>query len=294
LCGSAIATMPAPVVKQINERVYLLLGPTGLPSKENGGYMVNSVLIIGDRGLILVDTGSSDKVGQHIAATIRQISRKPVTNIINTHHHGDHTLGNVVFKGAKVISSNQCRELVEKTGYEWIRIMENMTGAKYPNTRPVPASITLQDNSTSERVIEGIKLRFWVPAGSHTLGDLLVYLPDDKVLIAGDVLVNHLVPTMMDGNVKNWIETLEKVQDFGAKTIIPGHGPLMTQADVIALHGQMARFYTGVVAGYKKGLSDSEIRKTLDLSQWEPLENFATTMGNNLNRAYLEVEAADF
>ena len=87
---------------------------------------------------------------------------------------------------------------------------------------------------------------------------------------------------------------MEEIQKIDAKFIVPGHGPLMTKADVAAMHKRMTVLYAGVEAGYKKGLNDAEIRKTLDLSQWKKLRYFDERMGGNVNRAYLEVEAANF
>lgn len=290
----AAEKMPEPKAVKISERVYALLGPVAQPNAHNQGYMVNSTVIIGDQGVILVDSGASDEVGRHLATTIAKLTPKPVTHIINTHHHGDHTLGNIAFPGAQVISSAQCKTLVEKTGDEWIGIMENLIGHKLPNTKPVPASLTYPDLSRTDSTLQGVKLLLWVPKGSHTPGDMMVYLPDEKVLIGGDILVNTLTPNLRDGNLKNWIGTLEETQQFDAQTIIPGHGPLMTQADVKKLHDLLAKFYAGVEAGYKNGLTDAEIRPTLDLKGWEKLKEYDTTMGANINRAYLEVEAANF
>ena len=111
-----------------------------------------------------------------------------------------------------------------------------------------------------------MRVVFWVPKGSHTIGDLLVHLPDDKVLVAGDVLVNRVVPTLQDGFVKNWIQTLDEMQTLGVEHFVPGHGDLMTLRDVAALRGAMLRFYAGVNEGFKSGKNESEIRQSLDLS----------------------------
>lgn len=291
---SAASKFPEPKVVKVNERVYVLLGPLGLPSKHNQGYMVNSTVIIGDQGVILVDSGGSDEVGRHLAKTIAKITPKPVTHIINTHHHGDHVLGNVAFKNAEIISSEQCKALVEKTGAEWVQIMESLVGRKFPNTRPVPAMTTFKEESANDRSLQGVKMLLWVPRGSHTPGDMMVYLPDDKVLIGGDILVNTVTPVMRDANVRNWIGALGKVQEFDAGTIVPGHGPLMAKTDVAKLHTLLADFYAGVEAGYKKGLSDSEIRNTLELAAWKKLKEYEVNMGGNISRAYLEAEAANF
>lgn len=293
--ASAATKMPPPKVVKINERVYALLGPLGVPSKHNQGYMVNSTVIIGDQGVILVDSGASDEVGSHLRQAVAKLTPKPVTHVINTHHHGDHVLGNIVFKEAEVISSEICREMVNKTGDEWVALVESLIGRKLPNTRPVPATVTFAgENSRVERTLQGVKLVFWVPPGSHSVGDMMVYLPDDKVLVGGDILVNRTIPVMRDALIKNWVGALEMVQGFDATTIVPGHGPLMTKADAARLQRQMAGFYAGVEAGYKKGLSDSETRKTLDVKEWKKLEGFEANIGGNVNRAYLEIEQASF
>lgn len=289
----AEAAMQAPKVVKLNERVYALLGPIGIPSKENSGYQVNSTLILGDKGAILVDTGATDAVGTMLAKTVAGISPKPVTHVINTHHHGDHYLGNTAFKNAEFISAKKAQELIDSTGAEWISMVESMIGQKLPNTKAIAAKTTFPENSRTERVINGVKMVFWVPQGSHTPGDLLVYLPDDKILIGGDVLVNHVVPQMRDAHVKTWVTTLDQTKQFDYKTVVPGHGPLMSKAEVAKMHAQMEKFYKGIEAGYKKGLTDSEVRKTLDLSGWHKLHG-ADNIGSNVNRAYLEVEAANF
>ena len=295
IAAQAQATpLPAPKVQKINDRVYALLGPRETPNKENQGYMVNSTVIIGDKGVILVDTGFTDEIGKRLAQTIATLTSKPVTHIINTHHHGDHVLGNIAFKGAQIISTQQCKELVEKTGYEWIERVQNLTGQKFPHTKPVLASVTVAQDTRTERTIDGVRVVLWAPKGSHTPGDLMVYLPDDKVLIAGDILTHEVVPSFRDGAVKIWINTLVAIQKVDAKVFVPGHGPLMTKADVATMHRRMADLYAGVEAGYKKGLSDADIRKTLDLSAWKKMALFDENMGEDINRTYLEVESANF
>lgn len=291
--GSAAPLMPSPKVIKLSERVHALIAPVGLPSKKNQGYMVNSVVIEGDAGVILIDSGSTDQVGRRISKHVAAITPKPATHVINTHHHGDHVLGNGAFEGAEIISSEQCKTLVERTGYEWVEIMENMIGAKFPNTVPIPASMTFAEGLRTERIIHGVRLVFWVPKGSHTPGDLMVFLPEEGILVAGDIMVNQTVPVMMDASIRNWIGTLQEIAALEAKTIVPGHGPLMTTKDVGRLHRMLAGFYAAVERGYKLGLADHDIRKTLDLRAWEKMNNFEA-MGSNINRAYLEAEAASF
>jgi glyoxylase-like metal-dependent hydrolase (beta-lactamase superfamily II) len=129
--------------------------------------------------------------------------------------------------------------------------------------------------------------------GSHTAGDMLVHLPEDKVLVTGDVVVNGIVPVMQDATIRNWIGTLREIQQFDVDILIPGHGNPATKTDVKDLHDAIARFYSGVKEGYANGLDETEIRKSLDLTAWEKLER-SYVIGRNINRAYLEIEYDDF
>lgn len=285
---------PSPKVVKVNPRVYALIAPIELPSKSNQGYMANSAMIIGDKGVILVDTGFSNAIGQLLKQTVAGITDKPVTHVINTHDHGDHILGNIAFKDATIISSAKCQATMEKSGYEWLGILENLTGLKFPDTKPVVATQTYAEGTRTPLTLQGLDLEIWVPQGSHTANDLMVYLVKDQILIAGDILVKTMLPSFRDAHVKNWIATLEQIGKLPTTTIIPGHGDLMTITEARQLHQDMQALYAGIEAGYKKGLTDSEIRKTLNLSAWKKRKYFDELMGGNINRTYLEVEAANF
>jgi cyclase len=286
-------TFPEPRTVKISDRVYVLFGPIQHANQLNQGYMINSTVIVGDNGVILVDSGGTAEVGQHIARAVRQITDKPVTHVVNTHHHGDHYLGNVAFEGAPFISSEMCRKMVLETAHEWLEIMERAIGRKLAGTKPLAAQVTYPEGAKTETFIHGVRVVFWVPRGSHTIGDLLVYLPDDSVLVAGDVLVSRVVPTLQDGFVMNWIRTLDEIQVLGVSHFVPGHGDLMTRQDVTALRDAMLRFYSGVKEGFRKGQNEREIRDSLDLSIWDKLER-AYVIGRNINRTYLEIEANSF
>jgi cyclase len=285
--------LPEPRVVKLNDRVYVLLGPVQHANRVNQGFMINSTIVVGDKGVMLIDSGGSDEVGKHIATAVRRITHKPVTHVVNTHHHGDHYLGNVAFAGATIISSEKCRKMILETGSEWLETMERDVGHKLPGTRAIAADVTYREGTRTETFVHGVRVVFWVPRGSHTVGDLLVYLPDDKVLVAGDVLVNGVVPTLQDGFVKNWIDTLDEIKELSVVHFVPGHGGLMAAAEVNALRDAMFRFYSGVKQGFRSGLNEVEIRKSLDLSAWERLER-SYVIGRNVNRAYLEIEADSF
>jgi glyoxylase-like metal-dependent hydrolase (beta-lactamase superfamily II) len=292
--GHAGGSIPPPKIEKINDQVYALIAPLGFPDKDNQGYMSNSTVIIGDKGVILVDTGFTDEIGQHIKKSIATFTDKPVTHVINTHHHGDHVLGNVVFKDAEIISAEKCRELMNAPGYAWVETVENMTGKKFPNTKIIPAKTVYPEKSTNTITLQGIPMELIVPAGSHTPGDIMVHLPQYKLLVSGDILVKTMMPSFIDAHVKTLINTIDDISKMDIQTVIPGHGQLMNMSEVKAMHKRIEMLYAGVEAGYKKGLTDSEIRKTLDLSEWKNFTEFENLMGLDINRTFLEVEEANF
>lgn len=93
--------------------------------------------------------------------------------------------------------------------------------------------------------------------------------------------------------MKNWLQTLDEIQALGVAHFVPGHGDLMTLREVAALRDAMLRFYSGVKEGFRSGLSEGDIRKSLDLSIWDKLER-SYVIGRNINRAYLEIETDSF
>lgn len=286
--------LPAPKVVKVNDRIFAFIGPMELPDKKNQGYMVNSILVIGDTGAIVVDTGFTDEIGSMLAKQVTKLTAKPVTHVINTHHHGDHSLGNTAFSDAQILSSEQCRKLALEYGADWISIVESAAGRKFPNTKVITASVTYPQNSKTDLTLAGVKMQFWIPEAAHTMGDMMIWLPDDQVLLAGDVLVNKVTPSFRDAKLKEWINALAEIQSLPIKTIVPGHGPLMTKQDAAAMHQRMASLYSGIEAGVKDGLTDSEIRTKLNLTEWKKLLHFDEQMGGNINKAYLEIEAASF
>jgi cyclase len=299
LCMVVVSTafaqpFPEPRTVRINARVHVLLGPVQHANPVNQGYMINSTVIVGDNGVLLIDSGGTDAVGRHIAAAVRRITDKTVTHVINTHHHGDHHLGNVAFEGASFFSSELCRKMVLETGHEWVATMERDIGRKLPGTSPRAADVTYPTGARTEAVINGIRVVLWVPPASHTIGDLMVLLPEDNVLIAGDILVKGVVPTLQDGYLKNWISTLDQILALSSvDQYVPGHGDLMDRAEVGALRATLGRFHSAISEGVRQGRSEVDLRKSVDVSAWEKLER-AYVIGRNINRAYLEVEADSF
>jgi len=292
---ASAADFPAVKVEKINDRLYALLGPHDPPNKENGGYMNNNLVIIGGKGVILVDAGSHKDVAEHIDEAIRTVTKKPVTHVLITHHHPDHHLGLSYFDGAQVIATEFCAKQIEDNGRAQVKWMERNTGKNLRNTRPVVPQTRIALGSRQAMEIDGVRLELISTGTAHTDGDMMVWLPDDGVLATGDILVHHINPSFREGNLKKWIAVAdEQILKLPLKTVMPGHGPLMQRKDVVAFRDLIAGFYKTVEDIYKAGGAEADVRKKLDMAKWQSMARFEDMMGSNINKVWLEVEEANF
>lgn len=292
---ASASQFPDVKVQKINDRVYALLGPSDPPNKQNLGYMNNNLVIIGNKGVILVDAGSHRAVAEHIDKAIKTITSKPVTHVLITHHHPDHHLGLEYFEGAQAISTDYCAKQVKDNGRGLVASMSRNTGLYLGDAKPVVPQTTIASRSRQAMEIDGVRLELISTETAHTDGDMMVWLPDDGVLASGDILVHTINPNFRDGNLKKWIGVVDdQILKLPFKTVMPGHGPLMQRQDVVEFRDLIAGFYKTVEDIYKAGGTESDVRKKLDLAKWEHLGRYKDMMGGNINKVWLEVEEANF
>lgn len=294
--GAASATDFPPVkVQKINDRVYAMLGPHDPPNKENGGYMNNNLVIIGDKGVILVDAGSHKDVAEHIDKAIKAVTKKPITHVLITHHHADHHLGLSYFEDTQVIATDFCAKQIEDNGRGHVKWMERNSGKNLRNTSPVVPQTRVALGSRRAMEIDGVKLELISTGTAHTDGDMMVWLPDDGVLASGDILVHHINPSFREGNLKKWIAVVDdQILKLPLKTVMPGHGPLMQHQDVAEFRTLIATFYKTIEDIYKAGGAEADVRKKLDMAKWQGMARFDDMMGGNINKVWLEVEEENF
>jgi glyoxylase-like metal-dependent hydrolase (beta-lactamase superfamily II) len=177
----------------------------------------------------VIDALASPRQGEQLVEAIRGVTSQPVKWLILTHHHPDHHFGAVVLRkaGAKVIAHPDRRVLAAEGGEDaliadWVRVvgLDAMRGFEFANApeRPVTTADTLR--------IGGKTLIISHPGAGHSAGDLLVWLPGERVLFAGDVLVEDGVSMVVDGSADALLRVLGVVDSLGAAVAVPGHGAL--------------------------------------------------------------------
>ena len=265
----------------------------------------NSMIIdIGD-SVVVVDTHINPAAARAAIAQIDKQIGKPVTHIINTHWHDDHTNGNHAYReawpDAKIIAHAATLEALRKEwqaledgrreAYAQVEVEQIYAAAdqlddplqainyrKYaqyiealkpelPTLELVYPDTVFEDDFVIDGGNRRIEIR-WLGRG-NTDGDVVVHLPDDDVLITGDLLVLP-VPFAFDSPMSEWVTTLETLAGIGAGTIVPGHGPVQKDDNKInQLRDLIKATLTRVQAAHDGGTTFAELPDVVDLSVFE-------------------------
>lgn len=176
-------------------------------------------LIVGDTGCLVVDTGIDEAFGQAWANAIREITDLPWT-VVLTHGHFDHAFGTAAFGGC--FAAEGCREALVETAHqqaaEWSAQFPGVATA--PLVLPLPAPFSVD--------LGGREVLLSHPGPGHTGHDLVVQVPDVKVVFAGDLVEQGAPPQFGDSYPVAWPMALEKILDAGPGMIVPGHGDPVT------------------------------------------------------------------
>jgi glyoxylase-like metal-dependent hydrolase (beta-lactamase superfamily II) len=205
--------------------VYAILGDTGRGSegRANAGFIETA------EGVIALDAGGSPREGERLIRTIRRTTRRPIRWLVLTHHHPDHHFGAIAFKraGAKVVAHPDRRTLAAEGGDDALRenwtavvgrdAMRGFAFADRPD-RPVETLDTLRVGDRT--------LVVFATGPAHTPGDLLVWLPAERVLFAGDILIEDGVTMIVDGATPVLLRALDAIERLNPAVAVPGHGAI--------------------------------------------------------------------
>jgi len=271
LTFSIIGSMAQPVwatntdfefsAKPISKNVYSIISPSyGRPTAENKGWNSNSHFVVTSEGVLVFDTGSSELIGEGIIKAIKSVTKKPILWVVNSHSHADHWLGNAAFVdvGAEIISTKSSMLSMKQDGQGVVDAFSRMTKGATGVTRiAYPTQFLAQ---REKRNLGGVDFEFIYSNGGHSLGDVLMWLPKQRIIFGGDVLSSDWMPIMTPtGNVPNLISTLNNVSKMNPAIVLPGHGQPTTVKSVIRDAEILKSVWYLVKRGYEEGKKENEI-----------------------------------
>jgi len=194
----------------------------------------NAGIIVGKDGIIVIDTLISAKEAQRFISDIRKVTDKPVRYVINTHYHLDHAFGNGEFEkmGAIIISHESDRMNLQNNGEAALKNagVYGLTESDIEGTKLAYPSLTFPHRMIIN--LDGREVQLIYPGPTHTSGSIMVYLPDEKILFAGDILFTGYHPFLAEGDIGGWTQALDSIMSMNVEKIVPGHGPVSGKKDI--------------------------------------------------------------
>lgn len=240
---------------------------------KNGGpansFAANAGIIVGEEGIVVVDTLISAKEARRFLKDIRKISGKPIRYVIDTHSHLDHTFGNSEFAklGAVIVAQTNCRENMLKNSEETLKNSREygLSPEQIAGTKISVPSLTFSDRMSIDLGDVTVELIHIAP--SHTTGSIMVSIPQRKVLFAGDILFTDFHPYVAEGDISGWARNLDYIAELDVEQIIPGHGPISGKKDIVEMKGYLLTFDKKAQELVKKSSDvefiSAELKKTL-------------------------------
>jgi cyclase len=272
-----------PAVQEVSDGIYAYLQPDGTWWLNNAGFLV------GRRGVVSVDACATERRTREYLARIADVTDRPVRTLVNTHHHGDHTFGNYLFAGATIVGHEAVRPAMVEFGEP--RSAPFWTEVEWGAVELEPPFLTYTDQVTLWVDDLRCEVRY-VGTPAHTTNDSIVWVPDRSVLFCGDLLFNGGTPFLLQGSVAGAIDVLTRVvEPLGARTVVPGHGPVCGPELVGEIVGYLRFVQDTARAGRAAGLSPLEAAREVDLGRYAGWLDAERIVGN-LHRAYLELDGA--
>jgi glyoxylase-like metal-dependent hydrolase (beta-lactamase superfamily II) len=289
-------SLPAHKFEKVAEGVYFSTSTGSMNTGSNGAVIVNA------DDVLIVDPGITPAAARAFIADVKTLTNKPVRYVVDTHYHYDHAFGNQVFGpdvtliGHDMTRRHLMSNVLQQRTYQtngvgaiattFTRLRDQIAKAADPkekavlerqlaihqayaddqkNIKPTPPTTTLTNDLTLHRGGREIQIRFLGRA--HTDGDVVVFLPRERIVATGDMITNGLSYTG-DAFVQEWPATLEKVMALDFDTVMPGHGAVFKGKDHIRnLQAYWRDFYTQASDFCKRKVPPEQAAKQIDLTK---------------------------
>jgi cyclase len=279
--GDSITVPGRPEVCEVSDGMYAYVQPDGTWWINNTGFLV------GPQGVISIDSCSTQRRTRAYQQAIAAITAAPVRTVVNTHHHGDHTFGNCMFPGAAIVAHERAR--AEAIAFGPPRELGFWDGPDWGDLSLDPPFVTFADQIALHVGDVRAEVRY-AGTAAHTTNDSIIWIPERSVLFCGDLIFNGGTPFLLMGSVAGAIEVLEQVvRPLGAQTVVPGHGPVFTDAGPLDATLDYLGFVTDLAArAVAAGLSPLAAARETDLGRFADWPDAERIVGN-LHRACAEL-----
>jgi cyclase len=228
----------------------------------------NVGFIVTDEGVILIDTPMLPDDAQIWLEEIRKRTDQEIQYIINTDHHRGHIIGNQYFPMATVIAHEFAWKNMKSYGDSFRTRLLNLYRNRMPeaaaewkqNLKIVEPEITFTGRTYLFKGDKEIQL---LPLGGHTPATTVIFMPADKLIFAGDLVVTDRPPFLSQGDTREWLQALTYLRKLRYDILIPGHGELTGKEATETMSEFLRIVRRKVRSAYKMGLSKADTARSL-------------------------------
>lgn len=288
------AGVPAMQAKQVAPHIYYVEGLSELGSSANQNFISNAGFVVTPAGVVVIDALGSPELARRLIAQIRKVTDKPISTVIVTHYHADHIYGLQVFHeiGAHIVAQAASGEYLNS---DTARLrLEASRQDLFPwvdeSTKLVPPDETIQ--GAKKLVVGGVEFQL-IPVGpAHTPDDLVIWLPQSKVLFAGDLVFRNRIPFVGQADSRQWIASLNTLLKFQARVMVPGHGPASTnpKQDMTLTRDYLVYLRQSMGQGAADLLPFEEVYQNTDWRRFEKVPLFKAANRMSAYNTYLLME----
>ncbi len=280
--------------KKVAEGVYCMFGVLDGPTKENAGWMSNSCYIQTKDSWVLWDAGATYKFAKAAYKEMQKIADLPVSTVIFSHYHDDHWLGAGYYKerfNAKLVGTEVLAKYFIPGHEAETRMYTILNPTDVEGTKIITVDKSYPDGTTFN--IGGVKMEY-IPVGqAHSEDDYILYLPEKKVMLAADVIMNGRITSNRDGSVLGQIKAIDTVKSMKWDVCVPGHGFITdkTATDESTLYFSLLK--ERILKALDDDVEATEINEVVTLPEFKDKAMYDMLNSNNVSAAYTELEMAD-
>lgn len=258
----------------------------------DGGWWINNAgIVVGSEATVVVDTCATEARSARLRVEV-EARRLPGTRLVvaNTHHHGDHTHGNCLFDDGLIVAPRGCRRLVELAAmakYEQLFVQP-----AWGDLTLAPPTVEFSDSMELWLGDQVVELHA-CPTPAHTTADAVAWLPEQRVLFAGDLVFNGGTPFVAFGSVDGSIRALEWLRRFKPSVVVPGHGPLCAVSAFTVIEQYLRFLQQTAELALRVGRTPLEAARSASLRDFTTLSEPERIVGN-LHRAMAEASGEAF
>jgi cyclase len=279
------AALPPPETVEVADGVFAYVQPDGSWWINNTGFLVD------DDRVVAVDTCSTERRTRGLLAAIAAVTPHPVRTLVNTHHHGDHTNGNcLVAEGATIIGHHVTREEVLRTR---IGGLDAVFGpVEWGDLEPSAPTVTFSERLDVHVGERRVELHHF-PDAAHTRSDVIAWLPEERLLFAGDLVFNGGTPFVVMGSVAgSSARRRRRLRALEARTIVPGHGGVCGPEVLDRVEAYLTFVAETAADAKAAGATPLDAARSVDLREFSAWLDAERLVGN-LHRAYAELGGAE-